>query len=100
MKKLTEFAKNGMHYKIIRREGNVAIAKASIEKGLGAVAYDVILIREREETKLFNNIVPAAEYGPSNENFGVFGFSYPNLEMANKKFDWIIETDYFNRNKK
>jgi len=100
MKKLTEFAKNGMQYKIIRREGNIAIAKASMEKGGGAVAYDVILIRERGETKLFNNIIPATEYGPSNEEGGEYLWSYPNLKMAESKLNWLIETNYFERNKK
>lgn len=35
-----------------------------------------------------------------NEDFGNFAWSFSNLEMANNKFDWLIKTDFFNRNKK
>jgi hypothetical protein len=73
MKKLTDFAKNTFHYSVIHRYGNLAVIKASTKEG-GAVAYETIHIREREETKLFDNIMPATEYGPSNENFGEQGW--------------------------
>lgn len=94
MKKLTDFAKNTFRYEVIKRYGNLAIIKASTKEG-GAVAYETIHVREREETKLFDNVMPATEYGPSNEQFGDQGFSYPNEAMALRKLDELIKSDRF-----
>ena len=94
MKKLTDFAKNTFHYVVHKRHGNIAIIKAMTKTG-GAVAYDVIHIREREEMKLFDNVMPATEYGPSNEDFGQHGWSYPNEDMALIKFYDLIKSDRF-----
>jgi hypothetical protein len=94
MKKLTDFAKNTFHYVVHKRYGNLAIIKALTKSG-GTVAYDVIHIREREETKLFDNVMPASEYAPGNEEFSTHGWSYPNEIMAEKKFQELIETDRF-----
>jgi len=75
--------------------GNLAIYKQRLEEGRGCLAYEVIYIRQREETKLFNNVMPATEYGPSNENFGHFGWSFPDLERAEKKLDELIKSNCF-----
>lgn len=98
MKKLTEFSKNTFHYTVIKRHGNLAIIKAMTKEG-GAVAYETIHIRERLETKLFDNVMPATEYGPGNEEFGSHGFCYTNKEAAEKKFLDLIKSDRFETNK-
>ena len=100
MKILEDFAKNGLHYKIVLRKDNLAILKACSKESGGAVAYDVIVIRERKETKIFDNLMPATEYGPSNEEGGSFLWSYPNMEMAQGKFDELVESGRFNKGEK
>jgi hypothetical protein len=98
MKELKNFVKNTYFYEQVKRVGNLAVYKQRLEEGRGCLAYEVIYIRRRAETKLFDNIMPAAEYGPSNEEFGHFGFSFPTLELAEKRFDELIETNYYQQN--
>ena len=96
MKKLTDFAKNTFHYSIVKRHGNLAIIKAVTKTG-GTVAYETILIREREEIKIFDNVMPASEYSPSNEEFGSFGWSWGSKDkhLAESKFEELIKSDRF-----
>ena len=100
MKELKNFVKNTFFYEQVKRVGNLAIYKQRLEEGRGCLAYEVIYIRRRAETKLFDNVMPAAEYGPSNEEFSRFGWSYPSLELAQKKLDFLIETRHFEENDK
>ena len=95
MKLLEDFVKNGFYYEPLKRIGNIAIYKQRLRKGEGGLAYEVFHIREREEMELFGNICPAAEYGPSNEDFGSRAFSYPSLARAVEKADELIREDRF-----
>jgi hypothetical protein len=95
MKLLEDFVKNGFYYEQVRRHANVVIYKQRLRKGEGGLAYEVFHVREREEMELFGNICPAAEYGPSNEDFGSQAFSYPNLARAEAKMDELIREDRF-----
>jgi hypothetical protein len=100
MKELKNFTKNTFFYEQVKRIGNLAIYKQRLEEGRGCLAYEVIYIRRRKETLLFDNIMPATEYGPSNEEFGRFGFSFPTLETAEKRFLELINSKYFEENDK
>lgn len=95
MKLLEDFVKNGFYYEPIKRIGNIAIYKQRLRKGEGGLAYETIHIREREETMIVDNLCPAMEYGPSNESFGVEGFSYPSLVRAEAKMEELIREDRF-----
>jgi hypothetical protein len=97
MKKLEDFQKNGFYYEQLKRLGFWAIYKQRLDKGKGCLAYEVIKIREREAGEMVikktGQVIKfeAAEYGPSNEDFGYFGWSFPTLERAEQKLKWCIE---------
>ena len=89
------FVKNTFAYEQVLRDGQFAIYKqrlnATADKPVrGCLAYEVIKIREKEESVMFGNIVEAHEVGPSNEDFGQFGWSYPTLERAKDKLHALI----------
>lgn len=99
MKLLEDFVKNGFYYEPLKRIGNIAIYKQRLRKGEGGLAYEIFHVREREEMELFGNICPATEYGPSNEAFGVEGFSYPSLVRAEAKMEELLREDRFETKK-
>jgi hypothetical protein len=89
------FVKNTFFYEQILRNGQFAIYKqrlnATADKPVrGCLAFEVIKIREKEECVMFDKVVEAHEVGPSNEDFGQFGWSYPTLERAKDKLHLLI----------
>ena len=89
------FVKNTFAYEQVLRDGQIAIYKqrlnATADKPVrGCLAYEVVKIREKEESVMFGNVVEAHEYGPSNEDFGRWGFSYPDLDRAKTKFHALV----------
>ena len=95
MKLLEDFVKNTFYYEQVKRYGNIAIYKQRLRKGEGGLAYEIFHVREREEMELFGNICPAAEYGPSNEDFGSQAWSMPTLSRAEIKLSELIDSDRF-----
>lgn len=85
------FSKNGFHYEQILRDGNWAIFKQRLRPGVGELAYEVIRIKVAPEWIVGGKVIPAHEVGPSNEEFGKFGWSYPTLERAKVKFYEMVE---------
>lgn len=84
------FSKNGFHYEQLLRDGQFAIYKQRLRPGAGCLAFEVIKIRQKEESMMFGKTVEAHEVGPSNEDFGQFGWSYPTLERAKAKFHELV----------
>lgn len=89
------FGKNGFHYEQVLRNGQIAIYKqrlpATEDKPVrGCHAYEVIVIRKKEESVMFGRVVEAHEIGPSNEEFGRLGWSYPTLERAKAKLHELV----------
>ena len=95
MKLLEDFVKNTFYYEQFRRYGNIAIYRQRLRKGEGCLAYEIFHVREREEMMLFNNLCPAAEYGPSNEDFGSQAWSMPSLARAEEKMKELIRENRF-----
>jgi hypothetical protein len=86
------FNKNGFTYELVRREGDVAIYKQRLRPGVGCLAYEVWRIRVKEQSIMFGNIVPRREVGPSDSDFGTYGWSYPDLPRAKAKMAELIDT--------
>lgn len=81
----TTFAKNGFTYEQVERRGQLAIYHQRLRPGVGDMAYEVIRIKRVKEHVMFKKTVEAHEAGPSNEDFGSYGWSYPTLEAARAK---------------
>lgn len=84
------FAKNTFHYEQVLRDGQIAIYKQRLRPGVGCLAFEVIRIKQVPEATMFGKVIEAHEAGPSNEDFGTFGWSYPTLERAKAKFHALV----------
>lgn len=84
------FNKNGFHYEQILRNGQIAIYKQRLRPGAGCLAFEVIKIRQKEESMMFGKPIEAHEIGPSNEEFGRWGWSFNSLERAKAKFHALV----------
>jgi hypothetical protein len=90
MKELTEYAKNGYDYQIIRRENNLAIAvgKSRISNSIN---WEVIKIQSHNGMIMAGVHMPPAEFPPSNNQWGIKGWTALNEEQAIKIFDKLKE---------
>jgi hypothetical protein len=84
------FRKNGFHYELMKREGDIAMVKQRLEPGRGLLAYEILRIRRAEAREMHGKAIEAAEYGPCNEDFGKHGWSYPTIERAEAKFSEMV----------
>lgn len=84
------YAKNGFHYEQVIRDGNVAIFKQRMRPGEGELAFETIVIRVAPAATMFGKEVPAREIGPSNEDFGVWGWSFDSLVRAKAKMAELL----------
>lgn len=87
------YRKNTYHYEIIKRVGDIAIAKQRLRPGVGCLAYEVIIIQKKEASEIKGVIVEAHEAAPGNEQFGNLGWTYPNLERAEKKMAELLKRE-------
>ena len=83
----------GCNWTQLKREGLLAIYhQVGIDKptnrNRGANNYCVIIVRERKEQKLFKT--PAKESIPSGSEWGNYGWTYKDLESAERKFAALL----------
>lgn len=88
------YQKNGFDYELVMRDGKFAIFAQRARRHDGSVggvlAYEVIVIRVKKESEAFGKIVPCREVAPADEDFGMYGWSYPTKEMALPKYRKLI----------
>ena len=85
------FSKNGFTYEEVIRQGDIAIYKQRLRPGAGELAFEVFRVNKNEERKMGGAVIPAAESGPSNEQFGASAWSYPELGRAKAKFAELVK---------
>ena len=86
MKILTKYSKNGYDFTIVKRENNLAIAKGD-SRNCAAVNWEVIEIQSHNGLKMGENWVEPAEFCPSNEQFGIKGWTAFNERHAWELFE-------------
>lgn len=79
----SNFSKKGFDYSLIKRENDKAIYKQS--RG-NVTAYEVILIRRHNGYNLGDVYIEPSETYPSDNEWGVFGFTCTTLEQAETRF--------------
>lgn len=85
-----EYKKNGYVHKLIKRHGNVALF--SLNKNDKEIAWEVIKIRKRKITSYIRALDDSykdydyIEILPSNEEFGIYGWSLDRFTSAIKLF--------------
>ena len=70
---------NGITLELVARASSAAIYKLDID---GATRFEVIRIRVREARTFKGKSYPRREKYPSNEDWGSFGWTLPNIERA------------------
>lgn len=93
MKELTTYKKNGFTWRLIERRGNVAISQSP-------VGFEVFVIQSHEGRTFPGKnpgdeptVSPPAEFAPSNEQWGVLGFSYSKVSEAVSKMLSLVQKE-------
>ena len=86
MKELIEYAKNGYDFKIIRRENNLAIAKGE-SRISSSINWEIIKIQSHNGMTMANVYMPPAEFPPSNNQWGIKGWTALNEKHAEEIFN-------------
>lgn len=83
----TEFIREGMTHRQIKREGNIAI----FQIGLVEPGFEVIVIRVAKPQKLPGGEMAGwREVYPSTSEFGVKGWYFAPRLAAETKFAWLV----------
>lgn len=85
MKILTKYAKNGYDYVVVKREGDLAIAKGQSRTSI-SINWEVIEIQSHDGLQMGKNWVNAKEYPPRSEQWGVKGWTACSEEQADEIF--------------
>jgi hypothetical protein len=85
MKILTKYSKNGYDFTIVKREGDLAIAKGH-SRNSEAVNWEVIEIQSHDGLKMGDAFVAPAEFAPSNNQWGNKGWTAWNEDHAHEVF--------------
>ena len=83
MKKLENYSKNNYNFGIMHRDGNWAIAKG-VHREINSTTWEVIEVQSHNGIYMGENWIPAKEFPPSNNQWGMKGFTALNKEHAFK----------------
>jgi len=86
MKPLTEYARNGFDFLLLRREGRIAIFAGSKPEHFHP-NYEVIRIQINKAGERFGKFHDATESCPRNELWGNEGWTFQTIEDATAKFE-------------
>lgn len=86
MKQLTQYRKHGNDFLLIKRSGNIGLFKENKYN-----SYEVIIIQSHNGREIMGNVIPPAEFAPSDESWGSKGWTYTIEADALKKFNELNE---------
>lgn len=81
MKPLIEYTKNGHHFTIWHREENLAIFHGRSKAG-NSETWELIKVQSHNGRDIAGKWFDAAEYPPSNEQWGIAGWSFVSRNDA------------------
>lgn len=82
-----EFTKTGFRFKQIIRDGDVAIFhKVALQPSPHDAGFEVVVIQKHNEREIGEVLIEAKEALPGNEQWGVKGWTYPDLFSAEQRF--------------
>ena len=86
MKTLESYRKNGSVFRLIIRSGDLAIFEGKSITG-SAITYEVIHVLSHNGREIAGKWCEPAEYPPSNEQWGVKGFTCVTPDQARDRFE-------------
>jgi hypothetical protein len=78
------FRKDGFELRVVQRQGNVALLVKS--KPDQSESFEVVILQHRPAETIHGKHYPAREVMPRPEQWGKYGFTPFNLELAEIKF--------------
>jgi len=93
MKKLEKkFSKKGFLYTQLQRVGMKAIySQVREDTETTTTWYEVVVIKSHDGYEIAGNKIPPGEVYPSSTQWGVLGWTYGDLQSAEKKFKKLKE---------
>ena len=87
---LKEFRKDQADFKLLKREGDVALLQKIRGDYCG---FEVVVIQKHNGYEMMGKVVPPSEFYPSSEQWGTYGFSFlpSDREGAERKFQELLE---------
>ena len=79
------FRRDSFEHKLIKRSGLVCLVKRSKREHWH---YEVIKLRLEPDKERFGNFYPAHERYPSNEEWGIYGFTYMSTDLKGAEKRW------------
>lgn len=101
MKRLPEtFYKNSYEHKILWRDSDYAITELRDEHTKKFVCLEAFQIQKMGEKKIGDNIIEAREATPSNEQWGILGYTVYTMVDAQLKIGQMRSNKLNKKNKK
>lgn len=85
----TTFNKNSYTHEIIWRDSDYAITRLTDQDSGKFVCYEAFRIRKKKDTKIGNRFIPASEMTPSNEEWGLYGYTTRTEAQAKQKINLL-----------
>jgi hypothetical protein len=85
----TQFKKDGFDHKVIRREKMIAIVEKT-HKDCTTPSYEVVRVQTHQGYEIMGRVVEPSEFMPRTAEWGIHGFTYMDLESAEKKFRQML----------
>ena len=86
-----EFKDNGFTYKQIKRDGLVTLY-AVVSKSGKVLGYESAILTVKPAEQIRGVMYPARESYPSNEEFGLRGWSHQRLEHAEECYNDLVKS--------
>jgi hypothetical protein len=80
-----DFRKDGLDYRQVAREGQVAIYELTWQGNTNAAAYEVVRIRAHDGFTVGGKVIEPAELYPRSESWGIDGFTFSDRAAADEK---------------
>jgi len=88
MNKLTEYKRNGFHYKILKRSGDYGLFHG---KSKDCETFEVIKIQSHNGRAIYGKTFPPSEFPPSNEQWGSYGWTFTKCKLAEDFFNGKVK---------
>jgi hypothetical protein len=86
MKTLLEYKKNGFHFKLLHRDGDLAIFRGKNSLG-ESETFEIIVVGSHQGMVIGGVDIPPAEFAPSNNQWGTKGWTATSEKLAFELFN-------------
>ena len=83
-----EFRKSGFDFKLLLRDGNVALLRKT-KPALFFESYEVVRVQRHNGYQIAGKKIPPAEMMPSSYNWGTHGWTFTSYDAACVKFNQL-----------